>query len=192
MKTRTKIENAMGEARADIDHIRDRITDLSAARERLESFYDDFATIEKRVDDMIARYTESRPLKLTSLPFGRGASWSSPENDFMKAFERSPLAFFATLVPERLKEALLADMPRDGLSPSDRAAGKAKLDREILTAEIAEEIACRELEAALGVEFDRRSDVNPAILLAPDDELINGTAKRASASAAPDRVDEAR
>ncbi len=80
-------------------------------------------------------------------------------------------AVFAAWDAPRLKSLIMANAPMDGLTDEVRAKRLAKVDLEILAAEIAEESLCRVIEGESGVTSLRREDANLAIVLAPDDEL---------------------
>ena len=62
------------------------------------------------------------------------------------------------------------DAARPGMNEGDRAARLAEIDKEILTAEMAEESALRRLEAQ-GVSIARRADASPLAVLAADRAL---------------------
>lgn len=164
------LERTFRSARADLDAIRDRIADLQAERAKVEFMPRDLGTIEKEVDQAIEAAIRNRPLFFPFL-LRQEPHYLPVIGAFNKSFEMNAFGVFAALDAPRLKAAIMATMPTDGLTQESRSAQLARLDAEILSAEIAEEVACRELELALGTDMPRRADVNPAILLAPDVEI---------------------
>ena len=86
--------------------------------------------------------------------------------------------FTALVDPERLARWLRAEgesAAADGgerMPPAEVAAERGLLEAERLTHEVAEELAIREIEAT-GAAFGRRPDVDPAVVLAPDRELLS-------------------
>lgn len=177
-KASTKIAAALSGAREDIDQLRDRLADLKSEREHVQSLPVDMLTIEQRVDDALAeaarqmplRFDIGRPEGFTPVDFRTKLS-ATPGAGATTNFANNGFNILAVLCPDALRAALLKNAPTGGISASERTARVAQLDRDILATEIAEEVACREIEAALGTEIARRSDANPAILLAPDAEL---------------------
>jgi hypothetical protein len=164
------IDRTFRAARADLDTIRDRIADLRAERDKVDFMPRDLATMEKDVDRAIDAATRDRPLFVPFLLRQEGY-YLGVAGAFNKTFEQNAFGVFAALDAPRLKAAIMATLPTDGLTPESRSAQLARLDAEIEAAEIAEEVACRELERAVGADIPRRADANPAILLAPDEEL---------------------
>ncbi|MER8838469.1 hypothetical protein NKH86_06865 [Mesorhizobium sp. M0913] len=170
LKASTALERTFRTARADLNAIRDRIADLQAERAKVEFMPRDLSTIEKEVDQAIEAAIRDRPMFFPFLL--RQEPYYLPiAGSFNKSFELNAFGVFAALDAPRLKAAIMATMPADGLTPESRSAQLARLDTEILSAEIAEEVACRELERALGTDMPRRADANPAVLLAPDVEI---------------------
>ncbi|MER9596698.1 hypothetical protein [Mesorhizobium sp. M0244] len=164
------LQRASRDARSDLDAIRSRIEDLQAERHRIEAAPDDIATIERQIDRQIEAAIKADPLHFPILVRGNPMHLSVT-GDLKRAIESNPFAVLAALDPARMKAAMLATMPRDGLTPEVRSARLAQIDADILSSEVAEEVACREVERALGADLPRRPDANPAIILAPDAEL---------------------
>lgn len=164
------IRDALRNAQSDIDALRDRIAELQEAWDSLVSAPRARADVERYVDDWIARAVATQPFQL-------GALWSvhtrpfEAEQIFQRSFETNGFAMLAAWDAKKLKALLLADAPA-GMTDDARAVEMSRLEREIEVAEIAEEVACREIEDELGNTIMRRADVNPAILLAPTAELI--------------------
>ena len=163
------IRQALRGAQSDIDALRDRIAELQDAQNTLEATPRARADVERYIDDWIARAVATQPFRL-------GALWSvhtrafEAEQIFQRSFETNGFAMLAAWDSKRLKALLLADAPA-GITDDARAVEMSRLEREIEVAEIAEELACREVEAEIGGTIMRRADVNPAILLAPTSEL---------------------
>jgi hypothetical protein len=159
-------------ARTDIDTLRDRIADLQSDRHSIEMQSNDRATIGREIDRQIDAALGRRPLHFPALVRGEFSLYRGTLGAELKhAFNENPFDVLAALAPDKLKAAILSSMPVDGISPEDRSARLAKIDADILSTEIAEEVACRELERALGATVSRRDEASPAILLAPDEEL---------------------
>lgn len=167
MSIAAKIRNALFAARADLAGIQDRIADLKTKREAIEYQPRDRASVERIVDQAIA---DARS------PFTSSALVSrhlAPHEAAAELRDRVNADLFATLAafdPKRLKALILADAP-DGMPDHERDAQIAKLDRDILAAEMAEELALREIDEASGAIAPRRADAPIAIILAPTREL---------------------
>ena len=171
-KAAATIADGIAAARADLDELRDRIGDLLAERKEIERAPCDRAEAERRVGEIIS---QARAKELFYSP-----SLFAPDNGGVGAFfdeslRRDPLAALATVCPDGLAAAFLEHHPGGGLSPDARAARLAELERDLEAAEIAEEVAAREIEAATGGMIARRLDADPAVLLAPDHELEGET-----------------
>ncbi|MER9773282.1 hypothetical protein [Mesorhizobium sp. M0220] len=166
------LDRTVRTARSDIDTLRNRIVDLQSERHSVEMKPNDRATMEREIDKEIAASLDRNPLHFPALVRSEFFLYRGNLGaDLQHALVADPFAVFAAFDGPRLKAAILATMPSDGISPETRSARLAKIDADILSAEIAEEVACRELEQALGADVSRREDANAAILLAPDQEL---------------------
>ncbi|MER9870830.1 hypothetical protein NKJ35_27255 [Mesorhizobium sp. M0136] len=172
--TAALLERTFRSARSDIDTIRDRIADLQAERHLVEMAPNDLGTIEREIDRAIEAAIQTRPLFMPFLVRGEGY-YLPVAGAFNTALQQNAFGVFAALDAPRLKAAMLAALPKDGITAETRSARLAKIDAEILSAEIAEEVACREMERVLGADMPRRIDANPAILLAPDGEIGMGS-----------------
>ena len=167
------IAEGIAAAQADLDQLRDRITDLRAERQEIERTPCDRTEAERRVGEII-----NRERARADEWFGIVSSGLfRPEHDgrlgqgFLEFMRRDPFAALAKVYPEQLSAAFLEHLPDGGISPDARAARLGKVERDLLASEIAEELATREIESVTGGIVPRRSDANPAILLAPDHEL---------------------
>ncbi|BCH18863.1 hypothetical protein [Mesorhizobium sp. L-2-11] len=166
------LDRTVRAARSDLDALRDRITDLQSKRHNVEFTPNDRATMEREIDKEIAAALDRRPLHFPALVRGEFMLYrGSLSADLKHALVEDPFGVLAAFDAGRLKAGILATLPSDGISPEARSAQLAKIDADILSTEIAEEVACRELERGLGASVSRREDANPAILLAPDKEL---------------------
>ncbi len=165
------INNLVREAVAEVHALRDRIGELKALRagtvaapkSKAQRAADlDAIIVDAGRQAMVGQNLMRRPddLDLRDLNFTVGV-----------ALERQPFAVFAALAPEMLREALLRDYPADGITDAARAVALAEIEDELEAVEIAEEVACRAMEKAFGKPYPRRTDVRPAIYLAPDREL---------------------
>ena len=172
-KATATIADAIAAARADLDQLRDRITDLLTERQEIERTPCDLAEAERRVGAMIE---EARSSDLFYRPILFGPNGGRLDHYFTEALRRDPFEALATVCPEGLAAAFLAHHPGGGLSPDARAARLAKIERDLMASEVAEEIACREVEGATGATVPRRLDANPAVLLALDHELEGNAA----------------
>lgn len=61
-----------------------------------------------------------------------------------------PVAALAALCPDALADAFLAHHPGGGLSPDAWAVQLSKIERDLQTVEVAEEVAIREIEEVTG------------------------------------------
>lgn len=82
-----------------------------------------------------------------------------------------PLGVLAVFFPEELRAELVSYLPEGGISEEARQARLVQIDADLEAAAIAEEVALRDLEEALGSEVPRREDARADILLALDGEL---------------------
>ena len=166
------ISRLFAEAKADVSDLRGRLADLQEQRRRIVEMPRDRASVEATIDGLIARAQAEQPFSL-------GALWSvfmSPgeASGMMKdQLQADPLLIFAAWDPARFKALVLATAP-EGISETKRAAELARLDRDIRLTSIAEEVACRDLDAEIGRRYPRRRDADPAILFAPLRELERG------------------
>lgn len=166
------ISRLFAEAKADVSDLRARLADLEDQRRRVVEMPRDRASVEAMIDATIAKAQAERP-------FALGALWSvymSPGEApgmLKDRLQADPMSVFAAWDPDRFKALLLASAP-EGISETKRAAELSKLDRDILLTSIAEEVACRELDAEIGRRYPRRRDAEPAILFAPTSELERG------------------
>ena len=170
MTSSTAIADAIASARADLDEIRDHIADLTADRQSVAAEPCDRDEAESRVAGFV-QGAAARGRDLLDRPelFAGDARPISPY--MVQAVARDPLAVLAAVAPDKLAEALLANHPGGGRSPDARIAKLAEIDRALNAAEIAEEVATREIDRATGTMLPRRLDADPAVLLAPDHEL---------------------
>lgn len=170
-KARNTIAEALREASTDLEEIRDQIDSLHRERRQIERQNDDFETTAARIGDVIAEARKESLISrnmLASVP----AAASTFDAIFANLMKGRPFFVLAHLAPDALRESLLADVERKGgISPEQRAAALKAVDAKLLTAEIAEEVAIREMEDATGSYIARRANADPAILLAPDQEL---------------------
>lgn len=165
-----KVKAAFAQVQEDLDGLRDRIGELKGERDRVEALPHDIAEIERRVDREIATARERRSLRYPG--FFQAFVVDLTLSGYLKrAFEADQLGFLAAWDPVRLKSVLMEDMPLNGITDADRATRLKKLSDDILATEIAEEVLLREMEASTNAPIFRRTDANPAILLAPDTEL---------------------
>ena len=167
-KATPTIADAIAAARADLDQLRDRITDLLTERQEIDSTHCDRAEAERRVAEII---DQARASDLFYRPMLFSPNGGQVGEYFADSLRRDPLEALAAVCPEGLAAAFLAHHPGGGLSPDARAARLAKIERDLQATEIAEEIAAREIEDVTGGTVPRRLDANPAVLLAPTEEL---------------------
>lgn len=168
------IAATMRRVRDDIDGIRDRIFEIRQALDEVAALPPDVASIEQAVDDYVASRAKLGGLEFPYIGAAVGINPNSLDLFIRGEAAHRPELVLAVLVPDALRAALLRNMPRHGITAADRTARLAKLDRDLLIAEIAEELAIREVEDATGARLFRRVDADPAILLAPTAELQAG------------------
>lgn len=170
-KARNAISEALRSASADLEEIRDQIKALHSERGRIEREPDDFSTIAHHIDAMIE---EAQAINLVGRSILTGSPLSAPALDAVlgNVLKTHPFTVLAHLAPDHLRETLLAPLDRkSGIAPDRRISELDRIDGELLVAEIAEEVVIREMEDATGSYITRRTDADPAILLAPNDEL---------------------
>lgn len=167
MTVAKKVRDALFAARTDLAAIQDRIADLRAKREAVEILPRDRASVERLVDEAIAGEVSPFSSSALASPLIDGFASAAQLRHQINADLFASLAAFD---PKRLKSLILADAP-DGLPDHERAAQIGKLDRDILAAEMAEELALREIDEASGTVALRRPDAPIEIILAPTSEL---------------------
>lgn len=170
------------ETRKHVEAIRSRIEELKGERSRVMSLPADRATIESRIDALIAEAARSAPVFFEGL-FGERSTFTAQHFNSCVAGNRvfsadviigrlgDPLGFLAVAMPEALKAAALARMPTGGLTDEQRAAAIAKVNADLEREEVAEEIALREIEDITGGHERRRLDARGDILAAFDADL---------------------
>ncbi len=175
-----KLKSALATTSAELDAKRLRIADIIGEMDTIDLLPVDRAEIERRVDAAIASAGKARtwPGLTTSIEgywLGRTntgtRSAGEPGNTFNQAALTDPFGVFARLVPDALRASLLAGIPDSGISAAERDAKREALAAELEDAEVAEEVLCRAIESVGGASVPRRSDSNPAIVVAPDHEL---------------------
>lgn len=169
-KVQGLIAGLAGESRTAIYEIRDRVEDLQAERRRVQNTPDDPASIRARIDAAIARAANQveffRPLGIEN-----GGSHDDVAALFDRKFALRPFVALAAIAPDKLGELLASGAPINGMQPAQKAVKLDDLNRQLLAAEIAEELACREMDDLSSGHFPRRPDADPAVLLAPTSEL---------------------
>lgn len=173
----SKLAAVVESAKRDIDALRDRIAELRSEADTQRKRPASVEEIEHRADGYIAALQAEAALDWYLMDTAEAAPVQGLREFVSSRMERSPAAVLATLAPDAFRAALLANIRRDGISAEDRAATMARIERNLVGAEIAEELACREFEQVSGARLHRRSDVDPAILLAPTGELLAGGAR---------------
>lgn len=169
-KFRRDLGKMAGESKAAIHDIRDRIKSLRAERRRIQNVPDDPASIRAHIDAAIARAANEAEFFAPA-----GIESGGPGADIAGVFDRKfalrPFIALAFIAPDRLGDLLASGAPANGMPPAEKAVKLDDLDRELLAAEIAEELACREMDELSAGHFPRRTDADPALLLAPIEEL---------------------
>jgi hypothetical protein len=169
------LRTALSAARTDLDNTRDRIAELRARRERVNSAPVDEAEIERRIEAEMARLRDPAggvPSNVYS--FLQQRTPQRPEVSFKEMFNRDPARMLAAIVPNQIRAFMRnAATPKDasGMSDEARIAALAQIDAELVELEAREELLVRELEAGTGAPLPRRPDASPEILLAPSQEL---------------------
>ena len=169
---RTAIADALSQASIELEATRRRIARLTSDRRQVSSAFEDFATIEAKVDRTIAA---ARTVEIFSRHTFRNVepSVGAMDNFLSKAFAVHPFSVLAQIAPDALKAFVLSRVDREGgLSPDARATGLERLDVAIFREEIAEELAIRSMEDATDTIVHRRGDGDPALWLAPMAELL--------------------
>lgn len=125
-KATPTIADAIAAARADLDQLRDRITDILAERQEIDSTHCDGAEAERRVAEIIE---QARSSGLFYRPLLFAAHSGHLGDHFADSLRRDPLEALAAVCPDGLAAAFLAHHPGGGLSPDARAARLAKIER---------------------------------------------------------------
>lgn len=159
-----KLKSALATTSAELDAKRERITAIIAELDAVDGASVDRAEIERRIDAAIARAPSH---DWPGLATPREAEWVGAFNTFAA---RDPFAMFASIAPDALRAKLLQAAPA-GIPAADRGAKRSALAAELEDAEVTEEVLCRAIESVGGATVPRRSDANPAIVLAHDHEL---------------------
>ncbi len=141
-------------------HVAERAAALSAPV--------DAATVTARIDAEIAAGQERAGKFFSFIGSPRNEFSPGRFNEHMK---NDAFAFFASFDPERVREMALEKVGPTGLTGEERAKRLAYAEAALAEAEIAEELALRELDALVGAHEPRRLDAKPPILLAPLAEL---------------------
>jgi hypothetical protein len=165
------INHLVSEAVAEVHALRDRIREMKALRADTVAAPKIKAERAADLDAVIADAGRQVGLGQDLVTLPGKLNVRDLHHKVSIALERQPFAVFAALAPELLREALLHDYPANGITDTARAAALAEIDDELEAVEIAEEVACRAMEKAFGHPYPRRTDVRPAIYLAPDREL---------------------
>lgn len=176
-------------AKTDVSEIRGRISDLIAEREKVATSLRDRQDIEADVDRLIENAAGSFDFAVLKAPglsprelpreFNeRFATYklknlNGPGLSSIERFDFRLFEFLAAWEPEKLKVKLLANVSA-GMTDAKRTSELARIDRELLAAEISEELACRDVDEAINGHFPRRREATTAILLAPTAELEKG------------------
>jgi hypothetical protein len=166
--------SALAAAKADVQDLRDRIGRLREEREHVRTLPADAAAVARRVDEAIALAREYDPAAPSGLSAPEGTSSASPHaliSTFNNRADGNIFAALAAVVPGELKAALLANVTSGGIAEEERARRLAEIDEDEILASMAEEVATREIEDAVGTHVPRRADARAAVLLAPDSEL---------------------
>lgn len=165
-------------ALSSVESIRSRITALNARRSDLESAPCTAGTMRARavaaVDDAVNDFRSSMVGDLLSAPASRFS-----DNRLSNAIGGlSAFALLAAVNRDGLVAALVADGEASAasagtpVSEPEREGLLADLDRDLMRAEVEEELFLRQLEGAgLGANLSRRSGCNPAVVLAYGYEL---------------------
>lgn len=157
------------ELRRGIQDLRDHIETLRDRREEILKLPVALPLAEKRIDEWVtsqvsgARSTATRPEHFVSSREG----WTPPRF----ALVDSLVIALANQAAQALKEDLRTLYENmDCIDEADRQVEIAKLDEEMLDAELAEEGIIRTAEAA-GFPVRRRADADPRAVLAVDEVL---------------------
>lgn len=161
---------ALRTARADLDDLRDRLAALDAERADVEAMPVDETEAAKRVDALIAQARASGPLWCGAL-FNPSSGYTLADAErYAGGDKANTFATFAALAPDALRAHMLAQAPKGGIAPAERARRLAEIEEAAWLAAIAEESTCRDIEDC-GVTIARRTDAPPAVLVATDASL---------------------
>jgi len=165
----SRTEAASKELRAGLAQAREQLEALKAQRAEIEDISPTMEVVRRRVEEFADRVAHSVHAEYPSPErFLAGSHYHRPEY-----FE--PPQVLAFYLKDILAEAILercaeTAAERLTISESERKSKLAKLDEEILAAELAEEAVIRMAEAS-GFPVERRIDADPRAILSPDEDL---------------------
>lgn len=162
----------------EVDEQRDRLGALRQDRAQIEAAPRPLANVLDDLDQHLDQIATSAldGLSLHQLRDRRGMSGLKLSQSGHASVETANLlGLLVAVAREPLRQIIAGqlqdlDQARPGMAEADRTARLAEIDKEILTAEMAEESALRRLEAQ-GVSIARRSDLSPLVALAADAAL---------------------
>jgi hypothetical protein len=142
-----------------IEQIRERIITLQDEREELARAWPSEMECREGIAEHVKMLARGGLAQLGAADLRKGR---------IDARHVDPLCLLAVFDPERLATQLadmaLAEFPDPGLSAEDRAKRLAKLESDLLAAEVDEERMIRKSP----IPIIRRGDARPEIVLAPD------------------------
>jgi hypothetical protein len=160
---------AIGQARGDLDSFRDRLVALREERDRIENLPCTPEEAERRLDQVLDAIRVRNPFSFATSLFVAEGKLDTELMDV--TLRKHPFAVLLALLPDEVRREVRAQLPAGGITQADRVSKLAKIAADLETTEIAEEVACREIEETLGTSIPRREDARIEILLAPDREL---------------------
>jgi len=164
----SKIGKAVGDAREELEGVRQKITDRKTERATISKTPMDKAATIGQIGELVAASAAAfdRDIAIGYL--------ARPCHDLSIAFElavrNSPLGYDAWLKPDDLRERITQKMHQfweqnpPGLSSSERRQRIAALDAEILELEIKEEQIIT-AAAEHGIDLERRGDADPRAVI---------------------------
>lgn len=158
----------LGPLRSAVEQHRAAISRHASEIEAIASAPVDAETASRRLDAEIERSKELIADHFRHLDSPRGGFSAEA---FNRRATSEPFAFWASYDPDTLKEIALSTIRPGGLTDADRAKRLQAAGEVVEAAEIAEEIALREIDSVTGNHERRRLDARMGIILAPLAEL---------------------
>ncbi len=169
-KSKKSATSPATEARAAVEELRALRVRLLDQRDQIASRPVPLALAQAAISDGLARMAEQSLATINLASLCRPADGRSPRLPSLSSDQLLALILASnTGAVADVMKALLAETYGDdpGLDPGERDAELARLDRQILDAEMAEEALVRDCEAA-GMAVLRRADASPEATLASD------------------------
>jgi len=168
MNSQLNLSNVVSDLNASLTSLRDQIRRLNSDARQVASAAVPLDTAIARIDERIEK-EKSTLSQLLPLPFHFCEPNSSgpPHVDFERILRFQQIDAAGDLLKSQVRDYLQG---RSTMSPGERSAKLAKLNRERLDLELSEEAIIRQAEG-LGFDIPRRADADVRAVLAHDKAL---------------------